>query len=204
MTTAQLTATPVPGGTRQMLPYLKLAVAILVIAGAIWFIEGGRLSEEPSQASAVTLTGLSGGVTPRIGQPSPGFTLEALNWPTESIDLADLRGRPVLVNFWATWCPPCRGEMPDLEALAQEHRAAGLVVVAINLEEDRATVERYAGALGLSMPIGLDRDGRVSTRFNLTALPTSYFIDREGVVRDLNIGALTSKGLRTKVAKVLS
>ena len=181
--------------------FLKLGVAIAVLVGAIWVMEGGRAGEVSSDRTVVNMAGGAGGVTPRIGEPPPVFSLEMVDGQT--LSLAELRGRPVVVNFWATWCPPCRGEMPDLENLARDYREAGLVVVGINLEEDRPTVRRYADTLGLSFRLVLDRDGQVANAYNLTALPTTYFVDREGNVRDLNIGALTEKGLRSKVAKVL-
>jgi thiol-disulfide isomerase/thioredoxin len=140
-------------------------------------------------------------VTPRIGAPAPDFSVE--NVSGASLALSDLRGQPVIVNFWASWCPPCRGEMPDLDEVARQHSDSGLAVLAVNLDEERGAVQRYATALDLTLSIGIDRGGRVSGLYNVVALPTSFFVDRQGIVRDLNIGALTAKGLRTKVARVL-
>jgi cytochrome c biogenesis protein CcmG, thiol:disulfide interchange protein DsbE len=187
---------------RQARAVLALLAAVSVIVGAIWLVDGGAAPTDESTGSAVRLGGSSGsGVTPRIGEAAPEFTLARLSG--EPLALSDLRGQPVIVNFWASWCPPCRGEMPDLEDLAREQRASGLTVIAVNLDEESAAVQRYATALDLTLPIGLDRGGRVSALYNLVALPTSFFVDRQGVVRDLNIGALTARGLRTKVARIL-
>lgn len=190
-----------PTASIQWRSYAALALVVALIVGAIWLIEGGKAEDVSTDGTKVTLTGSPSGVTPKPGELAPAFALDKLEGG--SLALADLRGSPLMINFWATWCPPCRGEMPDLDALQRQHRDAGLVVLAVNLQEDAPTVRRYADTLGLTLPIVLDRNGRVADRYNLTALPTTYFVDREGVVRDLNIGALTAKGLRTKVAKIL-
>ena len=187
---------------REARAVLALISVVGVIVGAIWLLDGGiSASDEPAAGAVRLVDGSGSGVTPRIGEAAPGFTVERL--AGEPLALSDLRGRPVIVNFWASWCPPCRGEMPDLEDLAREQRASGLTVLAVNLDEESAAVQRYATALDLTLSIGLDRGGHVSTLYNLVALPTSFFVDRQGVVRDLNIGALTARGLRTKVARIL-
>lgn len=188
-----------PQTLAQRYPYLGLAVAILLMVGAAVIYERGRADESESGLSVVTLAGRPGS-TPRLGEPAPDFTLATLDG--QRLGLADLRGRPVLINFWASWCPPCRGEMPDLAQAAREYSDVGLVVLAVNLQEEPEAIQRYATNAGLSFPIALDRSGAVATRYNLTGLPTSFFIDRNGVVRDLNIGALTLKGLRGKLARL--
>jgi cytochrome c biogenesis protein CcmG, thiol:disulfide interchange protein DsbE len=185
----------------QQHPFVGLALSIVLIVGIIWLVEGGRVEEPTAQASVVTLTGFQGGTTPQVGAPAPNFTLESLDG--RQVSLAELRGRPILINFWATWCPPCRAEMPDLQEVSRAYENAGLVVLGLNLQESRDDVQRYADTLGLTFPLLLDRDGVVATHYNLTALPTSYFIDRDGIVRDRYIGPLTAKGLRSKVAKIV-
>lgn len=185
----------------QVQAYLKLALALAVIIGVVWLLDRGRAGAVAGEAVSITLAGGLGGVAPRIGEPAPDFALDTLDGST--VALADLRGRPVIVNLWASWCPPCRGEIPDLETMAREYGDRGLVVLGVNLQEDPATVQRYADTVGLTFAIALDRQGTVANRYNLNALPTSYFVDRTGIVRDLNIGPLTERGLRTKIAKVL-
>ena len=184
-------------------PYLGLVLGIALLVGAVWLMEGGRLQTSSAEVdpNVVSLTGIQGVATPRVGEPAPAFSLVAIDGSTTS--LADLRGRPVLVNFWASWCPPCRGEMPDLDRVAAEYRDQGLVVVGVDLEEDREPVVRYAQTLGLQLTLLLDQAGAVATRYNVTGLPTSYFVDRDGLVRDRNVGPLTPKGLRTRVAQLL-
>jgi DsbE subfamily thiol:disulfide oxidoreductase len=184
-------------------PYAPLLLGIALLVGAVWLMEGGLTDESATNkdTTAVTVSGVQGGVTPRLDEPAPTFTLEATDGAR--VALADLRGRPVFVNFWASWCPPCRGEMPDIQRLADEDRDAGLVVLGVNLEEEREQVLRYGQTLGLSFPLLVDRTGAVASRYNVTGLPTSYFVDRDGVIRDRNVGPLTPRGLRSKVASIL-
>jgi DsbE subfamily thiol:disulfide oxidoreductase len=186
-------------------PYVGLVLGILLLVGAVWLMEGGRLettsSDTAADAGVVSLTGIQGVATPRLGEPAPSFSLVSVDGSTTS--LADLRGRPVLLNFWASWCPPCRGEMPDLDRVAGEYRDRGLVVVGVDLEEDREPVLRYAQTLGLQLSLLLDQGGAVATRYNVTGLPTSYFVDRDGLIRDRNVGPLTPSGLRSRVAQIM-
>lgn len=181
--------------------YAGLVLGVALIVGAVWVVEGGRSAEGEGASTAVSLSGARG-AAPKVGEAAPDFALERPDGT--ALALADLRGKAVVMNFWTTWCPPCRGEMPDLDALAREYREAGLVVLAVNLQEDATVVRRYASTLGLSaLEIVLDKDGLVASRYNLSSLPTTYFIDREGKVRELNVGALTAKSLKARAARVL-
>lgn len=114
------------------------------------------------------------------GQAAPDFVLETA--AGERLQLADLRGRPVVLNFWATWCPPCRAEMPDLEALYAKGREQGLVVVGINLQESGVSVKAFQERHGLTFPLALDTEGAVTKAYGVIPLPTTYFVDRQGRV----------------------
>jgi cytochrome c biogenesis protein CcmG, thiol:disulfide interchange protein DsbE len=185
---------------RHMRKGLALLLVLALVAGAVWTLDAS--GSAASGSDFIRLPGASGsGVTPRVGEPAPEFALEGLGGVP--LALGDLRGRPVIVNFWASWCPPCRAELPDLDAAVRQHGDSGLAVVAINLDEEREAVRRYAAPLDLTLVIGLDRGGRVSALYNVVALPTSFFVDRQGIVRDLNLGALTAVGLQSKVARIL-
>jgi peroxiredoxin len=116
-----------------------------------------------------------------IGEPAPEFTLPDLDGAPVSLD--DYRGSPVLLNFFATWCAPCRLEMPHLQAAYEEHAAEGLVVLAIDLQESPELVRGYMDELGLTFPAVLDSDSVVSlSKYRVGTLPTSVLIDREGEV----------------------
>ena len=181
--------------------YAVLALVVAGIVGAIWALDGGKADQAANDTGAVTLTGISGEVTPRIGEAAPDFTLQDPGG--KSVSLSGFRGHPVFLNFWASWCPPCRSEMPDIQTLSQEYADRGLVVLGVNMQEDVGPVTHYADTLGLTFPLVLDRSGAVSTRYNVTGLPTSYVLDEGGVIRAMNIGPLTPKGLRAKLASVL-
>ena len=104
--------------------------------------------------------------------------------------LSAQRGTPVVLNFWATWCPPCRAELPELRA-ASERYAGQVAIVGVNQAETAATVAKSAPELGLTFPIPLDQSGAVSRLYGVRSLPTTFFIDRDGVIRQIQSGPLT-------------
>lgn len=130
---------------------------------------------------------------PEQGFTAPDFTLEALDG--ESVRLAQLRGEVVLINFWATWCPPCRDEMPAIQEAYDEHRDEGLVVLAVNLMESDAQVKDFVEETRLTFPILMDSRGSVAKRYRVQSLPTTYFVDRFGVIQDIAIGGPMSRSL---------
>ena len=109
---------------------------------------------------------------------APDFTLESLSG--KRMGLKDFRGKVVFLNFWATWCVPCRDEMPLMEALHREFKNQGLAVVAVNFREDKEAVRRFFDELGLSFDAMLDVDGEVSEQYGAFSLPLTYLIDRDG------------------------
>jgi peroxiredoxin len=102
--------------------------------------------------------------------------------------LADQRGKVVLINFWATWCPPCREEMPAMERLWQQHRDRGFLLIAVSLDADRSQVKPFATAHRLTFPIGLDSSLEVANLYGIRALPASFIVDRHGQVAALALG----------------
>jgi thiol-disulfide isomerase/thioredoxin len=136
--------------------------------------------------------------TPVVGRPAPAFQLQTLEGAPASLD--GYRGRPVIVNFWATWCEPCKQEMPALQAESAAH--PDLVVLGVDNVESAVKVKPYVDQLGVRFPILLDQDGSVMERYQVTGLPTSFFIDRSGALRSLYRGALTEDTLRSSVAAI--
>jgi thiol-disulfide isomerase/thioredoxin len=121
-----------------------------------------------------------------------------------TLRLGDLQGRPVWVNFFATWCPPCRAENPDIEATYREYQGAGsdLAIVALSLGEDAATVRDYVQKTGLTYTIGLDTSTLIAATYRVTGLPTHVFIDRTGVVRSIRVGGLQRDMMKAELAKI--
>jgi peroxiredoxin len=123
---------------------------------------------------------------PAVGSPAPDFTLRSVDGP--NLRLGEQRGQVVLVNFWATWCGPCREEIPQLNRLYDKYRGAGLVMLGVNVDEDPAKAAAVAAKLGVRFPVLLDSDKQVSGRYELSAMPSTVLIDRDGKVRFLHKG----------------
>ena len=134
---------------------------------------------------------------------APAFTLTTLTG--NPANLSDYKGRPVLINFWASWCKPCRGEMPDIVAAYQAHQETGLAVLAINLtdQEGMKDVRKFVAEFQMPFPVLLDEKGRVRRLYALIGVPTSVFIGSDGVVRLVNPGPITSEALQRGLAEIL-
>lgn len=170
-----------------------LLATLIIGSGWIW-------------ASMALAASTTGGLvpSPREGFPAPDFTLDTLDGG--QMTLSDLRGRVVMINLWTSWCPPCREEMPTIDNVYQAHKDEGLEVLAVNstFQDSEADAAAFAQELGLSFPILLDRDGAVSRRYQLRALPTTYFIDRQGIIRAVVPGGPMSESLiQSKIEDLL-
>ena len=120
--------------------------------------------------------------------PAPDFSLHAMSGP--NMRLKDQRGRVVMVNFWATWCAPCRQEMPHLNHLYQKYRSSGFVLLGVNVDEDSSKAADVVAKLGITFPVLLDADKRVSKLYDLSTMPSTVLIDRDGKVRYVHRGYL--------------
>ncbi len=157
----------------------RVLLALLSVLSVAWI----AVSRVPAEAAAARHDRPP---LPRSGYPAPDFTLETL--AGEAVTLSDLQGQVVLINFWATWCPPCRAEMPAIQEVYEEYRDQGFTVLAVNERESQGRVATFMDELGLTFPVPLDRDGRVFRRYRVNALPSTFFVDREGIIRNVTIG----------------
>jgi peroxiredoxin len=140
----------------------------------------------------------------RAGAHPPAFTLSDLNGKSHS--LLDHQGQVVLINFWTTWCPPCREEMPALQQTYERYKDSGFVVLGVNwtAADEPDLVGPYVEELGLTFPILLDEDSAVSEgQYNLLGLPTSVFVGRDGIIREIIIGALDLETLENKITSMI-
>ena len=172
-------------------------VLILVIAilGTTWTIV--------SSVPAGTATGPMA-PSPRAGFPAPPFTLEDLEGRPRS--LTELQGKVVVINLWASWCPPCRAEMPALQNVSASYSDQDLVILGVHMtaHDSEANARDFVGEYGLSFPILLDRAGEVGRLYQSRALPTTFFIDREGVIRQVVVGGpLSEITLRSAIESLL-
>lgn len=141
---------------------------------------------------AVLVAGCNGGTSQGslIGQPAPDFTFYVTE--EQSISLSDLQGSPVLLNFWATWCGPCASEMPYLQQVYDDWQEKGLVLLAINVMESYSEVEDFVQSRGLSLPVLLDSEGIVASQYGVGNIPTTFFIDSQGIVQHVQVGYFQS------------
>jgi len=137
------------------------------------------------------------------GHPAPDFTLKTQ--AGDRVRLSDLRGQPVLVNFWASWCKPCEAEMPHIVAAYDSLRDRGLKVLAVNLSDQERSkdVRRFVESFKLTFPVLLDERGEVRELYELATVPTSVFVDSTGVVRRLVLGPLTPEMLARGLTMIL-
>jgi len=191
---------------------LALALAALAVGMwvATWF--SSRPPELPDSAAALAPYGQAGllagleaggsGAAVGVGQPVPEVVLADLRGDTAR--LSNLRGRPVVLNFWATWCPPCVAEMPLLQSIYDRERDNGLLVVGINLSEPSERVSAYLERNPVTYPIWVDPADAVPEgsatqdafqQFGGVALPTTYFIDADGTMVEQKLGELDAEGL---------
>jgi peroxiredoxin len=117
---------------------------------------------------------------------APDFTLRTMEGP--NLRLQEQRGRVVLVNFWATWCGPCRQELPQLNKLYDKYRGSGFVLLGVNIDDDARTATELATKLGVRFPVLLDTDKKVSRQYDMSAMPATLMIDRDGRVRYIHRG----------------
>lgn len=154
--------------------------------------------------ACATLVSVAGPLSAQtLGSPAPAFTLKTLAGETAS--LSDYTPRPLLINFWASWCKPCRAEMSDIIAAYRGHQDQGLAVLAINLtdQERLQDVRKFVAELGMPFPVLLDERGKIRRRYALRGVPTSVFVDAKGVVRLVNPGPITGETIRRGLAEIL-
>jgi len=186
--------------TESNLPSRKKRWEILMLvslaAAVLWTV----VSRVPSAVGAP----LSSSPSPREGFLAPDFTLDTLDG--KKVTLSELRGKIVLINLWATWCPPCRAEMPALENAYEQYKDSGVVILGLNVtnQDSEKDIPLFVDEFGLTFPILLDRDGSVSALYQLRGLPTTYFVNREGIIRTVVVGGpMNETFIRSKIEALL-
>lgn len=166
---------------------------IILLFGAGWI---GVSAQSAASASSET-------AFPRKGFNAPDFTAASLEGA--SLRLKDLRGQAVILNLWASWCPPCKAEMPALQRVYEDYSSRGLVVLAANMtyQDSRDAAAQFVSAHGLTFPILLDEKGEIGGAYQLTALPTTYFIAPDGTIREVVMGGPISEAFFRSQAESL-
>lgn len=186
-----------------------LVVALVALLTGAGVLLAGQLagagSPFPAAFAPQQPASLAGsGALPLEGQPAPDFTLKTLDGST--VTLSKLQGQPVLINFWASWCTPCRAEMPEIVRAYEAHKGDGLVVLAINMtfQDSLPEAQAFAKEFHMPFPVLLDDTGAVARdAYRVPVLPMSFFIDRKGVIMHRQIGAMNGKQIDTFVGEIL-
>jgi len=167
-----------------------LSVLITLLVVLILFVVS---CSKPSKISDEKDIGIS------IGKTAPDFELQSLEDKTTK--LSDFRGKNVILNFWASWCPPCREEMPEFERIYRNNPDK-IVIVGVNLQESKENAEAFVKKLGITFPILLDPDAEVKALYNIFTQPVTYFIDSNGKIVDKKFGPLTNEEISEKISKM--
>jgi thiol-disulfide isomerase/thioredoxin len=138
----------------------------------------------------------------REGLSAPDFTTILLDG--SPIALSDLRGQVVMLNFWATWCPPCREEMPAMQSMLEQYGNQSFTILAVNNQEQPGIIQPFLDELGLTMPIALDSLGFIESQYNIVSFPTSLFLDRDGVIYAVHLGPISAEQMESYIQQGLA
>ena len=173
---------------------IGLALGLVVFYGLPALPAAGGLALAATRAPAGTPA-----PAPVVGAPAPGFTLKNLD--NADVALAQYKGQVVLLNFWATWCGPCRLEMPAIQQRYATYKGQGFAVLAVDYDEPAPDVGAFAQAYHLTFPVLLDPGGKVNDLYRIIGYPTSFFVDRDGMITRLHVGAMSEDQLDNYLAE---
>ncbi len=194
MTRVDTQMTAAPRTTHKAAAVLRTIIALVMLVAAFVIVLAAGLPERAAY-TGTSFTGLIP-IAPEIGAQAPGFTAATLDGG--SVTLAARRGRTVVLNFWATWCGPCRVEMPDLQSLYK--RAAGSIpIIAVNQGESPETVRAWADELGLTLTVVLDQTQELTRLYHVRGLPSTYVIAPDGIITHIFYGAVDLAALAAAV-----
>jgi peroxiredoxin len=179
---------------------MPLGIVVAIVGGLLWYESRGSDGVQSEYGTVDLPANLARGaasVAAEKGKAAPDFFLETIDGDT--LRLSDLRGQPVLVNFWATWCVSCRQEMPELIEAYEANRSGGFVVIGVNLQEANDRAAEFVDEFGVEFPVVMDRRGEVARTWRIggptQGLPASYFIDSDGIVQKVVWGLVKEKDL---------
>jgi peroxiredoxin len=175
-------------------------VALVIVSTVVLVIAGCSSSSAPQASAPSSIPVLNEGI--QVGNVAPDFQLPNLDY--ETISLNELRGKPVVLNFWATWCPACIDEMPYQQEIHEEYSDDGLMLLAIDVGESQSQVEKFLQSNNLSLPVLLDTSGVVAQKYSILNIPTTFFIDGDGVIQEKRIGAfINAAQIEEQLSKIM-
>ncbi|WP_421381402.1 peroxiredoxin family protein [Bacillus salacetis] len=184
--------------SKKLLGIGLVAVLVGLFVGNIFMNQASKKEVEKQVADQLEESGLEvefGSEGPGEGDAAPDFTLTTLDG--KEVSLSDYKGKKVILNFWATWCPPCKAEMPHMQEYYEKyHEKANVEMLAVNLttiDEGRAAIEKFVEEYGLTFPIPLDEEGTQGTIYQAQTIPTSYMIDTNGNIQHKILGPMNKE-----------
>ncbi len=172
---------------------LTFAALLFLVLGFVGLLGLGLMDRSP-------VTGRSGAT--RVGKPAPDFVLPLFSGG--EFKLSAYRGQPLVINFWASWCPPCVEEAPALERVWQSYRDQGIVVLGVNMQDAEGDARAFLAQFNITYPNGPDTTGSVTVDYGVIGLPVTFFVDRQGVVQRRWVGAISESQLTTWAEALLS
>ncbi len=175
---------------------------MLIFGGLIGLaFYSAQVKKEESEKTVENTTDEDTGLKP--GSKAPNFSLKTLDG--KEIQLTDYRGKKVILNFWATWCPPCREEMPEMQKFYRDYKDKDVEILAVNLtyaETKKEKIGEFVEKYDLSFPVPLDEKNTTGKQFRAVSIPTSYFIDENGIIRNSHIGPMDYDFMDAEISKM--
>lgn len=178
-----------------MKKYIIIAVLLLLVGWVVYTNVNKNQGETNTEPN--TKVGI------KKGDTAPDFTLKLSDGKT--VKLSDYRGKKVLLNFWATWCPPCREEIPDMVKFYEDHKDQGIVILGVNLinsEQSSGGVLQFLKDYNISYPVLMDEKGEVGDRYRVSAIPTTYILDSNGTITEVITGPMTYKAMEAQTKNI--
>ncbi len=197
MSAAGIAARPSGRMAGRLQTIIVIAVTAVVI-GAVAFLVSGP---DTSGFTKVDLSGDVAGSAPAVGALPPAFS--GTTYDGKTVSLADYAGKPMWLTFGASWCPDCRSEAPDVEAIYQKYKGQGLVVLGVFISENASDISGYAGRAGLTFPIVVDERTVIASTYRTLGIPTHFFIGADGRIREIRIGALPKDEMDRAIAAIM-
>ena len=181
----------------RLLSYVILALVVVIVAVNWWNItKKEKIKEQKTEEAAKNIPGTK--VTSLDeGTAAPDFELSTMTG--EKVRLSDYHGKKVILNFWATWCPPCKAEMPHMESFYKANKNSGITILAVNLtsvDKGKDAVQNFINSNGLTFPILLDETGMIGTKYQAFTIPTSYIIDTKGIIQKKVVGPMDENTMK--------
>lgn len=183
--------------------WIGAALAVAVLGAAAYFSTTGGQEAGSGTTTTETQQGTEQKEpTAQVGYPAPDFTLTDFDGNT--VKLSELKGKPVVLNFWASWCGPCKQEMPDLQAIYDQYKDQAVFYgVNLTMQDSEDKARQFVKEMGLTFPMLLDKTGEPSQEYRIFTVPTTYAIDRDGVIMEIRRGAISKAAMDGMLSRIV-